>query len=175
MGMSAATSTIITGIALGASAAGSVYSAKKQANTASQASQVQVDASNKAMDYQKQATQEARAYAEGLRTSPLQPLQGSAAGVLQQRLGVPSGGYGGLMRPPTLDQYGPALAATMPQQSGGYRTLLNQPTSTPQPGGMGQPQAQGGTVLLQAPTGEQKAVPAEQAQAYIARGARRIG
>lgn len=164
--MSAATSTIITGIALGASAAGGIYSAKKQADTAKQASQVQVDASNKAMDYQKQATQEARAYAEGLRTQPLQPLQGSAAGYLQQRMGIPNqGGYGGLMQPPSQ-------GSQMPPQGGGYRTLLNQPTSTPQPAGMGQ---QGGTVLLQAPTGEQKAVPAEQAQAYIARGAKRIG
>lgn len=164
MDMSAATSTIITGIALGASAAGGIYSAKKQADTAKQASQVQVDASSKAMDYQKQATQEARAYAEGLRMSPLQPLQGSAAGLLQQRLGVPSGGYGGLMQQPSQ-----GAQMMQPPQGGGYRTLLNQPTSTP---GMGQ---QGGTVLLQAPTGEQKSVPAEQAAAYIARGAKRIG
>ncbi len=144
--MSAATSTIITGIALGASAAGGIYSAKKQADTAKQASQVQVNASNKAMDYQQQATQQARAYAEGLRTAPLQPLQGPTAGYLQQRLGIPSqGSYGGLMgssgsQPPPV-QFNPSMgsAPTSGQPPAGYRALLGQPTSTRAPLPTGQP------------------------------------
>lgn len=155
-------------IVMGVSAAAGAYGAKKSADAAKQASQVQVQASDKAMDYQRQATQEARAYAEGLRTAPLQPLQGSAANSLQYRMGVPSG-YGGLMG-------GSPVNYQMPQQqpqSGGYRALLGSQDIRPAPP-MGSAASGGGVVLLQAPTGEQKAVPAEQAQAYIARGARRV-
>lgn len=89
--MSAATTTILGGIALGASAAGGIYSAHKQASTVRDITNVQAAANNRAMDLQQQASQRAIDYINASRNAPLQPLQGQSVNYLQQLMGVPHG------------------------------------------------------------------------------------
>lgn len=189
--MSAGTATgLIIGasIAAGASTAVGVYGAKKASDTAKQASQVQVDASNKAMAYQQQAQQNAMNFINQQQSRPLQPMGGAAFNQLSSRTG--GGGYGGLMggQAPGGPPGAPPPSQMPPSPAGGYQTLLGPSTgiqppslgaSGPPMGGM-PPSAPGasssgnGMVMLEAPTGERQAVPEAQAAALIARGARRV-
>ena len=160
---------VIPLVVAGVSAYASYKTAKSGADASKQASQVQVDASNKAMDYQQQQQRQAMQYAERMRTMPLQgPPQGGAQSYLSQLMRIPGGSNSFSGAPPMASsagyQFQPAMGNAAGSGGGnlGYAGL------------MGGPSAGGGMVMLQAPTGEQQSVPADQAQAYIARGARRV-
>lgn len=197
--MSVATSTaiVIGGIAAaGASTATGIYAAHKEAEASKQASNVQVAASDKMLAYQQQQQAAAMNYINQMRTAPISGLPaGSAGSYLSQLMHVPGGSSalgGGSAAPPTAPSSGYQFAPSLgPQASGtgagqnlGYASLLGSPSasnsmppsSAPSaPNSMSSTPNSGGMVMLQAPNGEQRAVPMEQAQAYIAAGARRIG
>lgn len=172
--MSAATSTIIAGVAMGVSAGASAYAAKKGADASKQASQIQVDASNKAMDYQQQAQQQALAYLNNSRNAPMAP-PGPAMTYLSKLMGVPGGinlNPKPSAPPPAYPGHQPAGPSTMQPPS-----VQNMSGAPPLGGLMGAPTGptpSGGMVMLEAPTGERRAVPANQAQSYIARGAKQV-
>lgn len=198
--MSAATSTILGGLAIAGSIGGSVVGAKIASNTAKHASQIQVDASNKAMDYQQQSQARAMDFLNQQQNRPLQPMGGAAFGQLSSRTG--GGAYGGLIggQLPQSPGQQPSKGYTGPNPTGGsYRTLLGQPSiagvagaaaqsaagaapaGVPAPGGMpsapgGAPGGapSGGMVMLRAPTGETGSFPPDVAQQLISRGAVRV-
>lgn len=127
--------------------------AKKQADAAKKAAELQAAAAKEALDYTKGV--------HNAQVAAFQPYQN----VSNQALSALPGAVRGtpLAGPPA--PYTTQSAATRPMAS---------PLSA-----MGQPAMQaptaGAMVLLQAPDGTQKSVPAEQAPMYIARGAKRLG
>lgn len=156
--MSLFTGAAILGSAL-AAAGGSVAAAKMTSGASQNASDKSAAAAQEALDFTKgqKAKQEA-AYA------PFGALGQQAAGMLPGLARqAPSVG------PPAAFTTQPRATAPMPQ--GAPLSQMGGPVGT---GQQGLPQA-GPMVLLQAPDGSQKSVPAAQAQMYIARGARQVG
>jgi hypothetical protein len=151
---------------IGAAASGgaAVGAAKIQSNAANKAAKTQQAATNQALAVQQQANQP---YMDLGRQAAAR-LSGPALGQpYTQQFGGPNGSNG----------YQP-FAQGRPMQ-GPQMTLggLGQPQGAqmpPQP--MGAPQGpQGGMVRLQAPDGSMSMVPEAMAQAFIQRGARRVG
>lgn len=164
----------VVGAATATTAAAKINSGASESNAATQA-----NAAQQALDFTKaqKAKQEA-AYA------PFQSISQQALGAPPPQRIVPNA-------PPAPYSSQPNATMPMGQPSGptygggGGSTLMgmSQPQAAPMPTAQlpqapGAPQAQaadGPLVLLQAPDGSQKRVPASMAPAYIARGAKQIG
>lgn len=132
-------------------AGGAIGSAAIQAHAASKATDAEVKANNNALNVAQQQY--------GQTQQMLQPfISGQNTAALQR----PVTGAGG---------YTPGVGLTAPTVARSAAPNTFQPAA-PQ---MGAPASQGGMVMLQAPTGETRRVPAGQAQMYIARGAKVIG
>lgn len=167
--------------AIGISAGVGIWSAHQNAKAAKEASNVQVQTSDKAMAYQQAAQKQAMDFAVQMRNAPLRG-PGPAQSYLSHLMGVPGGSSSGAP-PSTAYSLKP-----QGQDPNGYMSLMGRPGTQPPTGpslgapGMGQPslgmpsaQSVGpGMVLLEAPTGERQAFPEAQAQALIARGAKRV-
>jgi hypothetical protein len=186
--MSVATSTAIAIGLGGASVAGSLYGAHKQAGTAKEAAKTQSAAATEAARIQAAAAEQARQLQERMylqtRTDLSPYMQGGSQGLsaLTSLLGVsglaPTAGLAP-MAPPMTPQTGlggpvAGPGRTMPPgavQTGAY--AVPRPGATPA-SQSAYGQAPGGTVLLRAPTGQVQPVPAEQAEFFLARGATRV-
>jgi hypothetical protein len=172
--MSLFTGAALIGYGL-ATAGGTALAAKMSSGAAKDAAKMQSDAAQEALDFTKaqKAKQEA-AYA------PFGALGQQAVGVLP----------GIARQAPTMGAPAPYTtqpAATRPMPSGMPQgaplSAMGSPGAmAPQMGGVAAPGAAQGVpaqpdamVLLQAPDGSQKRVPAAQADQFIARGAKRIG
>lgn len=162
--------------AIGGTALVGWLSSRSQAKASKQASDVQVQASDKAMAYQQQQQQYAQQYAERMRTMPIQgPPAGGAQSYLSHLMGIPgaSSSQGAPPMPPITSSAGYQMNPNMgvPRGAGGpnmgYAGLMGGA-----PGASGA--SNGGMVMLEAPTGERQSVPMDQAQGLIARGARRV-
>ena len=139
-------------ISAGAAVGGAVIASKG----AKGAAKTQSTAANRAGQRSERATQDAMRYIEARRTgqtapqmSPYQQVGGSLEAVSRLAPTMPG-------RPPGPIQGGPVQSA---------------PLSI----GMAPGAAGGQLVTIQAPTGETKQVPAEQAARYLSQGARRVG
>ncbi len=166
--MSLFTGAIATALALGASTAGQLVSAHMNSNAAENSTKAQTDAADKALAYtQGQKAKQEAAWA------PYAALSANAVGQLPGATRGPAG--------PPPPSFGAAYQPPQGQPQRGS-TLMNmgsmQPPMPMAGGGAGvpQPPQQGAQmVMLQAPDGSQKSVPANQAQFYISRGAKQVG
>jgi hypothetical protein len=153
-------------LALGAgTAAAGVIGAKIQSNGASNAAKTQANAAQQAGAYSQNATNQALNYIQqqqqGMRQAPtytgVTPFGGGASGAYNTMSRMLGGQGQAPMSPPS---YGGSNLPMAPQGQPSYGGVFGQP--------------QGGTVLMQAPNGQQKAIPAEQVAHYEQQGARRI-
>jgi hypothetical protein len=148
---------LVTGLIIAGSAAASAYAAHKQSSAAKKAAEQQAASANRAIDLQREMYQQGR--------QDLTPyMQGGNQGLtaLTSLLGVaPPPGAAPPMGAPMA---APGFPGTRPMPPGAI------PTGGAQPRPGGAP----GMVLLRAPTGQQQAVPADQAAFYLARGATRV-
>lgn len=121
--------------AIGISAGVGIYSAHKNAQASKQASNVQVQTSDKAMAYQQAAQKQAMDFAVQMRNAPLRG-PGPAQSYLSHLMGVPGGSSSG------------ATAYSLKPQGqdpNGYMSLMARPGTQPPTGpslgapGMGQP------------------------------------
>lgn len=177
--MSVATSTAIA-ISLGAAgAAGSIAKAKIESNAAKKAAQQQVAGGERAQAFTERAYRDQQqimspyvSLGQDAMARMLESQWGPGAGAR----GAPPAGMGGAA--PNAFGGAPVQAAGGPPvpRFGGTGPSMGGPSTAMQGPPQGQPQGpQGQLVTIQAPTGETRAVPAAQAQAYVARGARVIG
>jgi hypothetical protein len=166
--MSLFTGGIATALGLAATIGGQTIGASKQASAAEHGADLQAKAAAEALAFAKdQKAKQETAFA---------PYQSISQQALQNPLAarpVPGG-------PPMPFTTQPR--ATMPAQpQGAPLSMMGQsgPQMTPQVQpvqSLGAPAASpDAMVMLQAPDGSQKRVPAAQADAYIARGAKRVG
>jgi hypothetical protein len=169
----------------GGSALANLFGAKKQAGAAKEAAATQSAAAEQARLLQQQMYQQTRA--------DLAPyMQGGSQGLsaLTSLLGVggvaPSSGLAPLAPPPSAGVIAGPMGTTpgLPNLPAGMSaTELAAWRRNPTQAGREQLLAQagvnasaypGGTVMLRAPTGQTQAVPAEQAEFFLARGATRV-
>jgi len=185
--MSAATATIITGAAIAASTAGSVYAAKKGASTAKEAAKTQSDSADKALDLQKSMYEQQQANLSPYRQVGQGSLQN--LGNFQSFAGVP-GQFGAGVQSQYQHALSPGMGAPGAVSSGGQPGGPSAPPAIvphvspadrggifhPQPtGDTAVPRANGQMVQMRAPTGEVMPVPADQVAHYTERGAQVIG
>lgn len=151
--------------------------AKKQADAAEQAAQLQATAAQNALDYTKQKQGEQLAA-----FAPYQAVSQAALAGGPPKAGASPTPYN--VAPGTLPSASPQPTnGGMPMSAmGGSPSVPQTAFTTPPAAPAGNPPApvgpggQGGAmVLLQAPDGSTKSVPAAQAQAWIAKGAKRVG
>lgn len=173
--MSVATSTAIAiGVtaAAGAQTAGMMYGAKKSADASRDAARIQSDAADRAAQRQQAATQQALGYIDTIRANPRPANYGPVGNGAVDKLGS-------MLNIPQRPSAGP-----MPMNA-----PMAPPTNMPQPAGrpmpysldagrniVPNPAASGsGLVMLRAPNGQQKAVPANQVDHYVNIGAVKVG
>jgi len=169
--MSAATSTIIAGIALGAGTGAQLYGAHRAGKAADKAAQLQSDAADRALAVQQQQHEQTR--------TDLAPYRGageSSLSALTAFLGLP----------PTAAPAAPAAAPAPPAApTGAPPSRVLPQLQTPAGGGtsygpghgyVAAPASQPGSalVMLRAPNGQTKQVPADQVAYYLARGATQV-
>ncbi len=150
--MSAATATILTGVAIGATAGTSIYSATKQAGSASEAAKLQKSSTDQALAYEKErdayarSTEANRYGAMMSQTAPFVSAGQGATGAMSRFLGLPA----------------PASAPAPNQAMGGGAQGMGV-----QPGGA--------MITMRAPDGTTKQVPADQENHWVQKGAQRVG
>lgn len=151
-------------ITAGVSAGTSLIGAKMASNAATRAGQTQRTAAEAAATDSRRASADALAYIERSRQMP-----GSSASYtyLSRLLGVPGAGAA---RPGTSTGAAPLEMPTLQAPVDG--TMRPMSAAAQLFGGAST--AKGGMVLLQAPDGRRKAVPAQQADHYLAMGAVRV-
>lgn len=156
---------IETALALGAGTALNLFGAKKASDASKKASQQQMAAGQKAFDYEQQMLGKQEAAAK-----PYMQLGQQSLGML---------GLGKTFAPPNLNPYGPQPGVA--NQAGGYSgNPLPKTSASTSPGAytmgqMGQQAASpqsGGMVTVQAPNGQTRQMPREQAQFFVQKGAR---
>jgi hypothetical protein len=143
-------------------AAGSVGGALISAHAAHEAANQEVAAGTKALNLQ---TQQFQAGQQAL--APYQ-FGGPAMSGLNYHVGTQPPQGGGGMPPAGGAGPAPTLGGLAGYGGGMSATPTSAPAGMPGQGGAG-------TVLLQAPTGETRRVPQDQAQRYVALGAKVIG
>lgn len=170
--MAVATSTAIALGLAGAATAGNIVSANKQSKAAQAAAKVQETAASDAARRSDTATGNALSYIMQNQRQTNQSYQPyiqtgqNALAKLGAGLGLPPSFHPQSTPPP-----GPmnGLSSAQPSTQNGSIPGMGQPNQ-----GMGQPNS-GAVVTLEAPTGERWTGPEDQAQRFIAKGARRIG
>lgn len=155
-------------IAAAGTVAGTTIGGKIQSNAAKKAGNLQADAASQALQFQREqsrldranfdATQQAnyaQYAAQQQRQAPYQQIGASAAGTLQQRLGLPQASLPALPPPPSLQS-----VSALP---GAGSASLGSVAGT------------GGAVLMRAPDGTTKQVPQGQVAYYTQKGATKVG
>lgn len=146
-------------ITAGASAATSLVGAKMASNASKKAAETQERAAGRAQVDTRRATGDALSYIDRMRSGGgVQAQPPASQSYLSGLLGIPR----------------PQMPTNVPPMGGGqYGAMFGAPGGAPA-GPMAQPRG-GGLVMLEAPNGQRKQVPAEQAEHFISRGARRVG
>ncbi len=155
--MSAATATIIAVAATAATAGSTMYAAHKQSEAAQEAAKLQAKSTSEALGYEKERDVYARgteANRYGALQSQTQPYRETGVGSnteMARLLGLPA----------------PADPATQWQHTAQPPTQTGPPSGTPAP-------AMGAMVMMQAPDGTTKNVPASEESHWTQRGAKRV-
>ena len=185
-------------IGTGVNALGSIFGAKTQANANEQASQLQAQTAQQALDWvksQKAAQTTAWQPYQAIGQTALSNLPGLARQAptqgppapysTQPNATNPAPGYnpvtlstiGQTATPPpsTTTSAGPSQPSNTTQSSAAAMSALPSVLSQAMPSGTASTGATGPMVLLEAPDGTRKSVPAAQAQFYVSKGAKVVG
>jgi hypothetical protein len=177
--MSVGTVTAIgLGVAAGTAGA-SIYGAHKGAQAAQKASEQQQQAAKEAIAYAEPKYQQALQIAQqqaalgraGLQPYTAQGQQGLTA--LSSLLGLPASASAGMAGAGGVNRAGMPPPGAIGAESPYTRVGAGGPPGIPT-GGVAVPRGTAPPVMLRAPTGQVQAVPADQAEFFLARGAQRV-
>lgn len=166
------TAALILAGTAAASAGSQIYGAKKAANAARQAGQIQADASNRAADLQAQAQQESLAFLRDesqynrQQQAPYRAIGKGAISTLSNLTGVPMD-YSGQDYPSSSQTSQPGKGLTLGN--------MGQPSTQPVARMPMSPQGGGGMVTVRAPTGQTGQIPQDQLQRALQMGATVVG